>query len=246
MSFLWGMNWILMSYLEEIQSLSRRQSHVTTDGQAVCLGSKPPSGATRPDFCYCQDNCGVVGVGRPLWWEDGSVVYNTSDLCQRSHSRVRVPRDSWRHFTASDSRLHQPGGSGLRIYIPQEQGRPVITPGTGFPFLRLLRLARPSESKTSSWIPWVSEPRMTVLAKSSKQFSNQSLCSVFEGLTFIIWQESKPIAIRDLDSISFQKPASGCYGISGHIFSNFDLYHGTPNCDAALFVGVHTNKSRCV
>jgi hypothetical protein len=44
-------------------------------------------------------------------------------------------------FTVSDSRLPQPGGSGPRIYIPQEQGGPVITPGTGFPFRRLLQLA---------------------------------------------------------------------------------------------------------
>jgi hypothetical protein len=60
---------------------------------------------------------------------------------QRSHSHVRVPRDSWSHFTVSDSRLPQPGGPGPRNYIPQEQGGPVIPPGTGFPFLRLLRLA---------------------------------------------------------------------------------------------------------
>jgi hypothetical protein len=32
--------------------------------------------------------------------------------CQRSHSQVRVPRDSWPHFTPSDSRLPQPGGIG--------------------------------------------------------------------------------------------------------------------------------------
>jgi hypothetical protein len=38
-------------------------------------------------------------------------------------------------------RLPQPGGSSPRIYIPQEQGGPVILPGTGFPFRRLLRLA---------------------------------------------------------------------------------------------------------
>jgi hypothetical protein len=31
---------------------------------------------------------------------------------------------------------------GPRIYIPHEQGGSVITPGTGFPFRRLLRLAR--------------------------------------------------------------------------------------------------------
>jgi hypothetical protein len=35
----------------------------------------------------------------------------------------------------------QPGGPGPHIYIPQEQGDPVITPGTGFHFRRLLRLA---------------------------------------------------------------------------------------------------------
>jgi hypothetical protein len=38
-------------------------------------------------------------------------------------------------------RLPQPGGPGPRIYIPQEQGGPVIPPGTGFPLRRLLRLA---------------------------------------------------------------------------------------------------------
>jgi hypothetical protein len=45
---------------------------------------------------------------------------------QRSHSWVRVP------LTVSDSRHPQPGGPGPRIYIPQEQGGPVIPPGTGF------------------------------------------------------------------------------------------------------------------
>jgi hypothetical protein len=33
-------------------------------------------------------------------------------------------------------------GPGLRIYIPQEEGGPVIPPGTWFLFRRLLRLAR--------------------------------------------------------------------------------------------------------
>jgi hypothetical protein len=35
----------------------------------------------------------------------------------------------------------QPGGPGPRIYIPQEQGDPVIPLSTVFPFRRLLRLA---------------------------------------------------------------------------------------------------------
>jgi hypothetical protein len=38
-------------------------------------------------------------------------------------------------------RLPQPGVPDSRIYVPQEQGGPDIPPGTGFPFLRLLRLA---------------------------------------------------------------------------------------------------------
>jgi hypothetical protein len=49
----------------------------------------------------------------------------------RSHSWVRVPQDSWSYFTVSDSRLPQSGGPGPHIYIPQEQGGPVIPPGTG-------------------------------------------------------------------------------------------------------------------
>jgi hypothetical protein len=60
---------------------------------------------------------------------------------QRSYSEVRVPRDSWPHFIVLDSRLPQQGGPGPRIYIPQEQCGPVISPGTGFPFRHLLRLA---------------------------------------------------------------------------------------------------------
>jgi hypothetical protein len=58
-----------------------------------------------------------------------------ADPRQRSHSEVRVQRDSWPHFNVSDSRLLQPEGSLLRIYISQEQGGPVITPGTEFSFL---------------------------------------------------------------------------------------------------------------
>jgi hypothetical protein len=42
--------------------------------------------------------------------------------------------------SAGFKRLPQPGGPGPRIRILQEQGGPVIPPGTGFPFCRLLRL----------------------------------------------------------------------------------------------------------
>jgi hypothetical protein len=77
------------------------------------------------------------------------VPYGTSSLSftiaagprQRSHSRLRVPRDSWPYFTLSDSIFTQSGAPGPRIYILPWQGGPVIPPGTGFPFRRLLRLA---------------------------------------------------------------------------------------------------------
>jgi hypothetical protein len=39
----------------------------------------------------------------------------------------------------SHLRLSKPGGPGSCIYIPQEQGGPVVPPCTGFPFCHLLR-----------------------------------------------------------------------------------------------------------
>jgi hypothetical protein len=60
---------------------------------------------------------------------------------QRSYSWVRVPWDSWLYIAVSDSRLPQPGEQGSRIYIPQEEGGPVIPPGSVFYFRCLLRLA---------------------------------------------------------------------------------------------------------
>jgi hypothetical protein len=64
-----------------------------------------------------------------------------ADTRKRSHSQVRVPRDSWQHFTVSDSILPQLGWPGPRIYILQENGGPVIPPGIRLPFHRFLRLA---------------------------------------------------------------------------------------------------------
>jgi hypothetical protein len=43
-------------------------------------------------------------------------------------------------FRSSPTRLPQYAGPGPRIYIVQEQGGPVIPPGTGFHFRRLLRI----------------------------------------------------------------------------------------------------------
>jgi hypothetical protein len=49
---------------------------------------------------------------------------------QRSQSRVRVSQVSWSYFTQVPA-----------FISPQDQGGPVIPPGTEFRFRRLLRLA---------------------------------------------------------------------------------------------------------
>jgi hypothetical protein len=60
---------------------------------------------------------------------------------QRSNSQVGVPLDSLPYFSVLDSRLSQTGEPGLCIYIPLEQGGPVMLPGTWFHFRRPLRFA---------------------------------------------------------------------------------------------------------
>jgi hypothetical protein len=111
------------------QSVSQLYYDRRSVGQSVLVSSPHLGLMTR--FLLLSDNCGFVDMGRPLWREDGSVVYNCCCLRQRSHSQVRVPRGSWPHFTVSDLRLPQPKGPGSCIYIPQEQGGPVIPPGIG-------------------------------------------------------------------------------------------------------------------
>jgi hypothetical protein len=115
--------------------------YVTTDGQAASLSwNKAPIWVLRPDFYYCQ----TVAV----YW-CGTLCLTRGQVCRLKlllalaravilGSESRGMRD---HILLSDSRLLQPGGPGLSIYIPQEQGDPVKPPGTGVPFRRLPLLA---------------------------------------------------------------------------------------------------------
>jgi hypothetical protein len=111
-----------------------------TVSRPVCLGVKCLSGAYDQFFITVRQMrvcwCGALSDERT-----GLPFTIAAGPRQRSHSWVRVQRDSWLYFTVSDSRLPQPGGPGPCIYSPQERGRPVIPPGTGFPFRRLKRLA---------------------------------------------------------------------------------------------------------
>jgi hypothetical protein len=75
----------------------------------------------------------LVSVGPPFWREDGSSV--CSAITQWSYSRR-----TRNHTSLSHLRFRQPGRPGPRIYIPQGQGGTVLTPGTGFPLRRLVRI----------------------------------------------------------------------------------------------------------
>jgi hypothetical protein len=65
--------------------------------------------------------CLFIDVGRPLWWEDQSVVCSAVihwfESC-RTNNHTLLPL----------LRLLQPGGPGPHIYIPQKLGDPVIPP----------------------------------------------------------------------------------------------------------------------
>jgi hypothetical protein len=79
---------------------------------------------------------------------------------QRSHPQIRVPRDLWPCSAVSDSRFLQPGGLSPRICMHQEQGGPVIPPGTGFYFRCLLRLVLSlSLSRNESWSRYTASAR---------------------------------------------------------------------------------------
>jgi hypothetical protein len=102
---------------------SRSRSYFTTDNRSVCHGIEHPCRTCDqillPVGMLLSEICGHVSVGRPLWREDGSAI--CSVITQWSESlRTRS------HALLSNLRLSQPGGPGSHIYIPQEQGGPVI------------------------------------------------------------------------------------------------------------------------
>jgi hypothetical protein len=111
----------------------------------VCLGVRHPSGTPDQFFFLLENFCKQLRVcyfvapsltrGRVCNLPLLLVFAITVTLGSES-------RGTQDHILLSQFlRLPQPGGPGPRIYIPQEQGGPVIPPGTGFPFRRLLRLA---------------------------------------------------------------------------------------------------------
>jgi hypothetical protein len=95
----------------------------------VCLDVKHSSGAQRPDFSTIRE------------LRTGLYFTIAAGPRQCSDSQIRVSQVSRSHFTDSDLIVSKPGAPAPSIYIRQEQGTPVVTPGTGFLSYPLLRLA---------------------------------------------------------------------------------------------------------
>jgi hypothetical protein len=108
------------------QSQSQSQSYFTTGGLPPISSSwwQAPW-VSRPGFFFICGHSHYVTSSLTR----GFII--AAGPCQLNHSQVRVPWDSWWHFTVSDSRLPQHGRLDPRIYIPQEQGGSVIPQALG-------------------------------------------------------------------------------------------------------------------
>jgi hypothetical protein len=113
------------------------------DSRPAYLGVGHPSGAHYQIFItvwqFRVSWCGVPSLRRG--WVCNLLVQLLLGLARAVTLGSRSHRNH-DPILLSLLRLPQPGGPGPRIYIPQEQGDPVIPSGTGFPFRRLLRLTR--------------------------------------------------------------------------------------------------------
>jgi hypothetical protein len=110
-----------------------------TVNQSVCLGIEHPCGTCDqillPVGMLLSEICDLISMGRPLWREEWYAI--CSVITQWSESRR-----TRNHILLSHLRLLQPGGPGSHIYIPREQGGPVISPGTGFRVTSLLTVSQ--------------------------------------------------------------------------------------------------------
>jgi hypothetical protein len=119
---------------------SQRQSYVTTDGESASQSwCKAPIWAPKNQIFVSVRHLRVCSCGRPLWREDGPVVYNcywfspAQSFSGPSPARLMAMPycftlenpPTWR---ARSSYLYRPG---TRWPVP---------PGTGCPFRRLLRI----------------------------------------------------------------------------------------------------------
>jgi hypothetical protein len=107
-----------------------------TVSRSVCLGVGPPSGA-YDQICITVGHLRCSCCGAPSLTR-GWVCNLLVQFAVTLRSKSRRTHDN---ILLSHLRLLQPGGSGPCIYIPQEQGDPIISPGAGITFCHLLPLS---------------------------------------------------------------------------------------------------------
>jgi hypothetical protein len=122
--------------------LERSRSYVTTDGQSVSqyvlVSSTLVGLATR--YFFLSECCCLKFALLFLWGALSDERTGLQFAVQLLIGPSRAEPVTILYCLIWDS--SQPGGPGSCIYIPEEQGGPVIHPATGFPLRRLLRLAR--------------------------------------------------------------------------------------------------------
>jgi hypothetical protein len=110
-------------------------------GQSVLVSGSHPELMTRFLFSVWQLRvswCGAFSLTRG--WVCNLHVELLLGLARATTHGPKFRR-THDHILLSHLRLPQSGGPGLQIYIPQEQGGPVKSPGIGFLFRHLYRRA---------------------------------------------------------------------------------------------------------
>jgi hypothetical protein len=113
-----------------------------TDGHSISLSwNKAPIWSLRPDLCYCMIMAGLLMWGAFSDERMGLPFTIAAGSRQISHFRVRV-RGTHDHILLSQIRDSPNLEGHVPIFIsPRNRVDQLYSPGTGFPFRRLLRLA---------------------------------------------------------------------------------------------------------
>jgi hypothetical protein len=131
------------SSLTNCNSMSKSKSCYDRRSVGQCVLVSSPQLGSKTRFLLLSHSCGFVDVERPLWRQDGSVVYNwcwsspAQSFSCPSPAGLMIILYSLRFETTPP----QPGGPSPRIDNPQEEGGSFLIPSTRFTFLRLLRLS---------------------------------------------------------------------------------------------------------
>jgi hypothetical protein len=167
-----------------------------------------------------SESRGLVSVGHPLWLEDGFAICIAITQWSEWHRTLN-------HTLLSHLRLPQPGGQGSHTYVPQEQGGPVIPPGTGFPLCCLLGLAGLQYLLIESmdgwtWVLWTKWP---VAVENSCSDSPRNWALVF------FWKWNADLRLSSLKQFSCRMQAAGTFKATVRCV---ELSHGVSSSCALL------------